>query len=82
MINLKTVWLYIFFIIITSWDVDVLIDIVLQDIDMRQNVGLCTSRHYMHALQCTRVYFNMETRMKIMYATYIHDGEISLLHTN
>ena len=36
-INLKTVWLFI--IIITNWDVDVLIDIVLQDIDMRQNVG-------------------------------------------
>ena len=29
-----------------------LIDIVLQDIDMRQNVGLCTSPHYKHALQC------------------------------
>ena len=49
-INLKIVWLFI--IIITNWDVDVLIDIVLQDIDMRQNVGLCTSPHYKHALQC------------------------------
>ena len=48
---MKTVWLYII-IIITNWDVDVLIDIVLQDIDMRQNVGLYTSPHYKHALQC------------------------------
>ena len=77
---MKTVWLYII-IIITNWDVDVLIDIVLQDIDM--HAPKCRAMYPLQA--CFAVhksvlqYENKDENQCMLHN--IHDGEISLLHT-
>ena len=75
-INLKTVWFYIFIIIIiTNWDVDVLIDIVLQDIDM--HAPKCRAMYLCPLQACFAVHKSVWQYENQCMLHNIHDGEIS-----